>query len=419
MRRVADHPRVAVRSGHKVGKSTSAAVLALWWALTRERGRVVLTAPADHQVKNILWPELRRLYRGARAPIGGKLYDDHRSGLKFDDGREVLGLTTNEAERIAGLSSPNLFFVVDEAAGYPEELFEAVFGNLAGGGKVLLLGNPTRTSGTFYEAFHQKRDLWETLRISSLESPCITKAEPCVPGLATLGWVDWARAQWGGEESPIFQVRVLGEFPKQAENAVIGLAIVEAAAKRWADTPADGPLHLGVDVARYGDDRTVIFPRRGTKALEPVALRSLDVVEVAGKVLEVARAFAKPGEVPVVSVDEIGIGAGVVDVLKRQGGLRVVAVNVAERARAEGYAKLRDQLWFALKDWLAEGGAIPNSPELEAELVAPTYSFDTQGRIRVEPKEAIKKRLGRSPDLADALALSLAGEIVSRRSVFV
>ncbi len=404
---VARHPWVAARSGHKVGKSTSAAVLALWWVLTRPRGRVVLTAPADHQVKNILWPELRRLYRQAATPLGGKLYDDHRSGLKYDDGREVLGLTTNEAERIAGLSSPNLFFVVDEAAGYPEELFEAVFGNLAGGGKVLLLGNPTRTSGTFYEAFHQKRDLWATAHISSLESPCITNAEPCVPGLATPEWAVRAKAQWGGEESPIYQVRVLGEFPRQAENAVIGLEVVEAATRRWAETPDGGTLELGVDVARYGDDRSVIFPRRGKKAFKPVVLRSMDVVEVAGKALEAARALAKPGEKPVVKVDEIGIGAGVADILKRSGEVLVVAVNVAEHARAEGYAKLRDQLWFSLRDWLAEGGAIPPEPELEAELVAPTYTFDAQGRAKVEAKDQIKRRLGRSPDLADALALAV------------
>lgn len=404
---LAGNPRVAVRSGHKVGKSTVASVLALWWSHTRPQARVLLTAPSDHQVKNILWREVRRLHRTARVPLGGQMALDHRTGYRLSGGREVIGLTTDESERISGISSPNLLIIVDEAAGYPEHLYEALFGNLAGGGRILLIGNPTQTTGTFYEAFHRSRDTWATLHIPSTSSPCVTGAEPCIPGLATREWVEWARGYWGGPENPVYQARVMGEFPAQAENAVIGLALVTAASERWYTTPAEGLLHIGVDVARYGSDRTVLFPRRGLRALEPVVLRSLDTVEVAGRVKRLAAELRVADEVPVVAVDTIGVGAGVLDILARDRTLEARGVNVAERATAEGYANLRAQLWFAVRDWLEAGGAIPPMPELEAELVSATYTFSARGLLKIEEKDKIRERLGRSPDLADALALAI------------
>jgi len=398
--------RVAVRSGHKIGKSAVAAALAYWWVFTRPQARVLLTAPSDHQVKNILWREIRARHREAAIPLGGEPALDHRTGYKLAGGREIIGLTTSEAERIAGISSPNLLIIVDEAAGYPEHLFEALFGNLAGGGHLLMLGNPTQTSGTFYSAFHVNRDRWATLRVSSYESPCVTGEEPCIPGLATREWIEWAEAYWG-RESPVFSVRVLGEFPRQAENAIIGIAKVEQAVQRWRSaTPGAEPLRLGVDVARYGADRSVIFPVRGSYAYEPVILHGQDVVQVAGYVRRVAQELARRDERVRVAVDIIGVGGGVADIIKADQNLEVVEVNVAERARAEGYANLRAQLWFGLRDWLEDGGALPPVPELEAELVAPTYSFNARGALKVEEKDAIKGRLGRSPDLADALALA-------------
>src|SRR4029077_5593240 len=130
------------------------------------------------------------------------------------------------------------------------------------------------------------------------------------------------------------------------------------------------------DVARFGDDEAVIFPVRGRRALEPVVLRSMDTVQVAGKTLEVVRHLRRHGEKPFVQVDVIGVGAGVADHLKQfKDELDVVEVNVAEKATNENYALLRDQSWFALRDWLREDGAIPQDPKLEGELVAPVYEF--------------------------------------------
>lgn len=406
-RALAEHDHVAVRSGHKVGKSTVAAALAIWWVHTRPGSRVLLTAPSAHQVRNILWREVRRMHRSADAPLGGELHLDPGTGYRLSGGREIIGITTDDPDRLSGISSPHLLIIVDEASGYPEHMFEALEGNLAGGGRMLMLSNPTRLSGTFYDAFHGARDLWRTIHVSSLESPCITGAEPCVPGLATPEWAERAEVRWHGPDGPIYQVRVLGQFPRQAQDAVIPLALVEEAVRRWGGTSGDGRLHIGVDVARYGDDRSVIWPRRGRRAYQPIVIQGMDVVEVAGRVIEAARRGMAGDERPVVAVDTIGIGAGVADILRRERWLEVHDVNVAESATAEGYANLRAQLWYALRDWLADGGAIPPDTGAEAELVSATYTYDARGRIRVADKDTIKRALGRSPDLADALALAV------------
>lgn len=402
---VARYPKVAVRSGHKVGKSISAAGVALWWVATRPGARVVLTSASYRQVRSILWRELRTLHTATRRPIGGELHLDPDSGLQFPDGREVVGFSTTEPERMSGISGAHLLFILDEASGIPAEIFEAIEGNRAGGAKVLMLSNPTRTSGTFFEAFNTKREFWHPLHISAEESPNVREGRIVIPGLATREWVEEKRREWG-ETSPLYQVRVRGDFPSQAENAIIPLVLVEDATGRWAETPADGRLILGVDVARFGDDETVIFPVRGPRAMEPIVIKGMDTVNVAGKVLETARTLRTPGEQPLVKVDVIGVGAGVYDHLSRSSDVEAVSVNVSNAATEDGYALIRDQLWFSLKSWLATG-AVPSDAKLEAELVAPTYAFDTQGRTKVEPKEQIKQRLGRSPDRADALALAV------------
>lgn len=408
LRAVAEHRQTAVRSGHKVGKSTSAACLALWWATTRPRGRVVLTAPSGHQVRNILWPEVRRLYRDARYPLGGTCSPSPSRGLELPGDRSVICVTTDEPEKLAGLSGAELLFVVDEASGFPEPLWDPIHGNMAGGGRVVALGNPTRTSGTFYEAFGNHRQWWRTIHISSEESPNVRAGRMLIPGLATREWVDARREEWGSD-SPAYHVRVRGDFPAQAENAVISLALVEAALERGRAQAGDIDHHgitLGVDVARFGDDSSVIQPVIGRRALPAVIMQGADTQVVAARVLACARRLG--GGTPVrVHIDGIGVGAGVVDTLRLAGpAVEVVDVNVSEVAQTDDHRLLRDQLWFGLRDWLRDG-AIPDDPLLVGELVAPTYSFDARGRFVVESKDALKKRLRRSPDRADALALAV------------
>lgn len=400
-----DHIRSACRSGQKTGKSTGLAIVALHWSLTRPRGRVVLTAPAYHQIRNILWPEVGRLYRQARIPIGGTLHKDPASGLELPGERGIICVSTDKPERIAGLSGANILFLIDEGSGYPDPLWEPILGNMAGGGRLLTTGNPTRTSGPFYDAFSSP-EFWHLIHLSSENTPNVIAGKVVIPGMAERQWVEDRKREWG-EESAAYQVRVKGNFPTQAENAVVPLSAAQAAQERKTD-PGTAKLVLGVDVARFGDDESVIQPRRGQHAPDATAIQGMDLMQLAGRVGAVVDELRIGTEPVRVQIDEIGVGAGLVDILKSQRpDLQVVGVNVAEKATAEGYSKLRDQLWFGCSDWLKEGGSISDDPKLFSELVAPTYSFDAQGRRKVESKDDIKKRLKRSPDRADALCLAV------------
>lgn len=405
-----DHPRVAVRSGHKIGKSTSAAALALWFAsdcVARPGARVVMTSSSSRQVRTILWRELRRLYRPVQERLGGELHKVPDAGLVWDDGREILGFSTDEPEKMAGLSGAHVLFIIDEASGVGEGIFEAIEGNRAGGARIVLFSNPTRTSGTFYEAFHSKRNFWCGLKVSSEEAARVT---PPIPGLATRAWVAEKLEEWG-RESPIFQVRCSGDFPQQGERAVIALSVIEDARTRFDshDRSSASTLEVGVDVARFGDDQTVVALRRGVRALSLDTVANGDGPDTAGRVLERVLRERKLDEAVRIKLDVIGVGASVHDALVRTApsGVEVIAVNVAERATDdEHFARLRDQLWFALRDWLRDG-ELPEDSKLEAELLAPEYTFDARGRYVVESKDETKKKLKRSPDRADALALAV------------
>jgi hypothetical protein len=499
---VRDHDMVAVRSGHKVSKSCSAAGLAIWWPLTRPHGRVILTAPAGHQVESILWTEIRDLvghtHPGQRGkilpPLPGTVHIDPHNGYELGPGWGVWGLTTDKPERMSGKSGTDQLFIVDEASGYPEEIFTSVFGNMAGGGKVVLFSNPTRPSGTFFEAFHGKRHAWTTLHVSSLNTPNFHGGH--VPGLAAPKWhEDLAIPLWGGPGSPLYDVRVLGNFPSQGENVVVPMALVAAARGRWATTPDEGDLEIGVDVAREGDDESILAPLRGKKLLELEAVkldRSVnamppgpqvaeaavrmarrlrrgssavgaanaplhygDQVTVDGQVGALRRLaqerqpgvwweivtesgvlfrrqeqlvrFAQPDQQrPRIKVDCIGVGTAVLDhlLLNYRDEFEILGVNTAcaadaslivapatsispAKTAADEYLNLRAQIAFGVTTWLREGGAIPEDGKLEAELVAPTFSFKQRGKIQVEDKREVKKRLRRSPDRADALALAV------------
>lgn len=401
--------RFAVRSGHKTGKSTALVCLSLWFACTRYRARVILTAPTHRQIRAILWKELKRIYHDAVQDLGGQLNEMPENGLQWGDGREIVGFFTTEPEKMAGISGPAVLFLVDEASGYPQEIFDAIEGNRAGGAKLGMSSNPTMLSGYFHEAFTAKRHLWKLLHLSSEEA-----AKTHIPGLATQEWIDEKFDEWG-EDSPLYAVRVRGDFPTLQENTIISLADIEGAILRYGGDVPDAPLEIGVDVARFGDDWTVMCPRRGLRAYALTRFRG-DGPQVAGKVMEVVRFRRYSNYERVrVKVDVIGVGAAVVDALRpfhESREIDLVEVNVSETAFGEKaqkeYVNLRTQLWFDLASWIRKGGCFPNDGELEGELIAHRYKFQERtGRREVLPKDKVKEILKRSPDKADALALAV------------
>lgn len=419
---IARHLSVAVKSGQKAGKSTAAVAVALWFVCTRQSARVFLTSSSFTQVRDVLWYELAKIYDPVRRVVGGSRALDPGTGLRFDDGRQILGFASKTPENVAGRSGPEMFLIADEASGIEEPIFDAIEGNRAGGTRLALFSNPTRTSGKFYRVFHEEREFWKLISISSEEA-----AQQGIPGLARQEYIEQRKAEWG-IESALYQVRVRGNFPSEAENAIIGLALLDAAKARYDATEAEGPLEAGLDPARFGDDEAVLVVRRGKKVLGIHATRHQDGPSLAGWTVATLRGYRAPGDPPTrVKVDVLGIGASVYDALAtgHLDDVEAVSVNVSESATADGYVRLRDQLWFAVRDWLKEGGALPDDPRLEAELLAPTYTFDAQGRQKVEDKDAVKKRLKRSPDRADALALAVysarrrvMGSFVARQGAF-
>ena len=418
LRACAENRQVAHKSGHKVSKSHSLAILALWWPYTKPNARVPITASAFHQVQNIVWREVRAMYYGAKKngiDLGGEMYRDPASGWKLPNGNESFGFSTNEPEKAAGISGGNILYLVDEASGTDDRVFEALEGNMASGASMVLTSQATKTSGMFYDCFHDNSSYWTTITTSCYDSPNIT-GEMDIPGLARLPWCEQKKLEWGEDSAP-YQVRVLGNFPGQAHNAVIGLSLIDDAIRRYEKTKPDGPLRIGVDVARFGDDETVIQPVRGHKALPNVVKYGLNGREVAGVVIDLVQDLIEDDdEVVIVNVDSIGLGASPIDFLDVMGQhrddlrIRCVPVNVSNVSdQPKNYAELRTQMCFDLRDWLLAGGSIPREDQrLKQEIVSPTYEIDTKGRHKLDPKKKEKENLqGKSPDRRNALELAI------------
>ena len=259
---------------------------------------------------------------------------------------------------------------------------------------VILIGNPTRSSGYFYETHTRLRDSWWTKKVSCLDSPLVSP-----DFIAEM-------AEKYGEESNAFRVRVLGEFPLAEDDTLISLHSVEQASKRVVEQPEGTAVVWGLDVARYGDDASVLCIRQGRHLIELQSWKKLSLMELAGRVLDLLNTAEEPPEE--ILVDSIGLGAGVLDRL-RELDINARGVNVSESpAMADRYANLRAELWDLTKSWFNEEVQIPNDDSLIADLTAPRYSFNSSGKMIVESKAETKKRLGRSTDFADSLVLTFA-----------
>ena len=411
---IRDNRRICWRAAHGVGKTQTVAVAIAWFVTTHEHAVVIVTAPSYRQVRGVVWRTLDSVRRCALVPLGGDFSEVPEHGWKFLDGRWVVGFSATDPDRFAGFHSPNLLAIVDEAAGVDTAIFEVLKGSLTGSSRLFMVGNPVRTSGEFYKAFQSESTLWHKLHTSGYDSPNLTGLESAIPGLVDLQWVDDMADDYG-EESAVFAVRVRGEFPLQASDAVITLALVEEAKARWHELMRDGTkgfqllgrLELGVDPARFGEDEFAIVVRRGPVMLMPITFRGADAVSGAQRVLNVVAEHKLKEERAVVRVDTTGYGGGVADILRKHRHLDVIDVTAGSTPSSDTYQLTRDELWFTMRDWLVTGGALPPDSKLEGELLAPTYSFTPRQKISVEKKDDTKKRLRRSPDRADAASLAV------------
>ena len=223
------------------------------------------TAPTFRQVRHVLWRQIRGLYRRASGVVGGELLDTR---LELAGDRYALGLSSTGADQFQGFHCQNMFIVVDEAGGVSEPIYEAIDAIMTSANpRLLLIGNPTTPSGAFHRAFYQESSIYETITISALESPNVVAGAVVIPGLTTAEWVAERRVVWG-QDSPVYRARILGEFPDRAEDSLFSVSDIEAAvmsteAPGHSDNAGWDPVMIGVDVARYGSDRSVVLVRQG------------------------------------------------------------------------------------------------------------------------------------------------------------
>ncbi len=422
---VRDHSRVAVRSGHGVGKTMVAAVIALWFLDTHPNSRVITTATKWSQVEKLLWHEIKQLLKRGKAREGSAqraiiLGLSLQVELRLSDGRYAIGLSSKpeNSESFAGHHAPHILVIYDEASGIHSSIFEVGEGYMTtDGARALLIGNPTRTAGEFFDAFHSKRGEYHCLHISALESPAITGEwvpDDVRAALTGQAWVDSRKRAWG-VESVLYAIRVLGNFAKVSTNTVMSLGDVEDAQAREIDADSTyDHVVISCDVARFGDDETVIGERIGQRcrirehymgrkpAVTSVGAAQGDLVYTAGRIAEYAMAHPR-AHVRIV-VDDTGVGGGVTDIL-RNDGWEVSAFNGGEAAyNPLRFPNRRSELWFQVAAQL-EDVDLDEDDQLCADLVSPRYTYDLKTRKVVERKEETKKRLGRSPDRADAINL--------------
>jgi len=392
--------RISVRAGHGVGKSTACSWALLWHQLTRFPQKSVVTAPTAGQLFDALFAELKHWVNRLPDPLRETLevFTD-RVVFKGAPESSFISARTSSAERpeaLAGVHSEHVLLICDEASAIPEAVYESAAGSMSGHtATTVLIGNPTRNTGLFFRTHHQLSSDWRTMHVSCLANP-----------LVSTDFVDQIKATYG-ENSNAFRVRVLGEFALRDDDSLIAADLVDAAMSRDIALDTTQDLIYGVDVARFGSDRSVICKRRGNVVTELRHWSGEDLMGTVGRIVHEANQD-KPAEI---CVDSIGLGGGVADRL-RELGYNVRDVNVSEsNALNQQAAKLRDELWLACKDWLETRAVkLPKDDELRAELIGPTYSFTSNGKIKVEGKSEMKRRGMRSPDKADALCLSFAGQ---------
>lgn len=458
---VRDHDRVSVRSGHKIGKSNTAGILAWWFFSSFTDARVVLTSVTARQVDAVLWREVRKMRARAgrcleckasdlarseeqrrRFPAPnpcahssllspGRMPDLARSGFRADDMREIVGFTAREAEAVAGVSGENILYLPDEASGIDDTIFDAIDGNRAGGAKICLFSNPTRTEGEFFESHHSKAlrldargktiGFYKTIHVSSESTPNVREGRKVIPGLATREWVEEKKREWG-EDSALYKVRVKGEFCLNEEGKILSLHDLLLAEVRWEETEGVGRLFIGLDPSGPGDagDDSVFAPRRGLKVFPlHVPAQGLDADQHVTELLQVIK-IHRTSELelpPVVVIDRDGpIGSEIYGLLRayaegHAGSFVVVGVRGSEWAKRDRdiYERVRDTVWANAAAWFKSGGAIPEDARLAKELHAPSW-FQPQGsaKLKATSKKELRKMLdGRSPDRADAVCLSV------------
>jgi hypothetical protein len=395
---VRDHKRVAGASGHGIGKTAFVAWIIHWFMATRPNPQVVVTANTKNQLDSKTWRELAKWNQKA---LNGHWFEVKATRMELKDSPETwfasaIPWTEHNSESFAGTHEEHVLVVFDEASAIADVIWDVVEGAMTTpGARWVALGNPTRNTGRFRECWGRFRHRWHTMQVDSRKAKMADQTQ-------IAEWI----ADYG-EDSDFVRVRVKGEFPKSSSAQLISSALVDAAVEYKAVGYEKLPLILGVDVARFGDDQSVICARRGRKVYPLSKFRELDTMQVAGHVAAAIRTL-KPA---LVNIDIGAMGAGVVDRLREQ-GYDVRGVNFGGQPVDKiKFANKRAEMWGEALEWLKEGGDLPDDYELKQDLIGPEYSYTSSQQLLLEKKESMKRRGLSSPDCADAFALTFAAAV--------
>ncbi len=396
---------ISVASGKGIGKSALVGMVSQWAMSTCEDCKVVLTANTEPQLRTKTWPEVSKWFTMA---LNSHWFNLEAECISINDDKrkrlwrmDRIAWSENNPEAFAGLHNlrKRIVVIFDEASRIADKIWEVTDGALTDENTEIIwlaFGNPTRNTGRFKECFGRLKHRWKTFQIDSRTVEGTNKEQ-----------IAKEVEDYGGENEDHVKIWIRGLFPSQSSRQFIPSDLVEAARKYKALAYDTLPKILSVDVARFGDDQTVIGTRQGRKATVLAKYHGLDTVQVAERTIEFIISEKPNGVV----VDGDGLGAGVVDQLRAR-NYKCFEFHGAEKAnKSEKYFNRRAEIWGLMRDWLREGAEIPDLQELEDDLVGPEYLSSNKGAILLERKQDMKRRGLASPDLGDMMAMTFAVQI--------
>lgn len=413
LRAFARDQRLAMKACKGPGKTAVLAWAAWNFLATRPHPNIAATSITGDNLRDGLWKEMAK-WQGRSEFLKStfqwnaqRIFARQHAATWWMSARSWSKTAdqTKQADTLAGLHADFMLFILDEAGGIPDAVMAAAEAGLATGieTKIIMAGNPTHLEGPLYRACTNERHLWTLIQITG---------DPDDPKRSKRISIKWAREQIEkyGKDNPWVLVNVFGTFPPSSINTLLGPDEVHAAMSRRypPDVYQWAQKRLGIDVARFGNDRTVIAPRQGLVAFTPVQMRhdpSKDKpsVDIANRTMLAKQRWGSELEF---FDDTVGWAHGAIDVM-RAAGHAPIPVNFGGKSIDPRYKNKRAEMWMGLADWVKGGGALPMIPELVRELTAPTYTY-VNGQFMIEEKDLIKARLGFSPDIADGYALTFA-----------
>lgn len=415
---------LALKACKGPGKSFALAVAGWWWLFTRWHANGIAMSITGDNLRDNLWAEMARVQE--RSTILTHFFAHRGERIEAKEFSKTWWLSARsfpqnadkaaQANTLAGMHGVHPIVLADEVGDYPDGVIvaaEAILSSLVDGkppdGRVVIAGNPTSTEGPLYRVTMRDRPRWWVYEISSDPSDPNSCSRGPTPRVDPV----WAQEQldtWG-RESDFCKVNILGQFPSQQSNKLVGPDMVDAAeARKIDDSYEEQPLIFGLDIARYGDNASVLFQRQGNMTWQPKVWRETSTMQLADYVAQEWHTKFPAA----LFVDQSGVGGGVVDRL-RDLGVPVLAIDFGGSALDGRFQNRRSEMYWKMAEWLKHGGCLPKSTQLKQELASPNFAYRAVGKItkfQLESKDDMKKRGVASPDMADALALTFAAPVV-------